>query len=1000
MIDVQSGGLLDASALPGGLTLTGTQTLKGGGAVTGNVLASAGSNIVPGDGVGTLTFNNNLTLAGSDFLQYELSNSPSGANDKIAVGGNLALNGLATISLTAPAGLTNGTYRLIDYTGSLTGSASNLTLGLPAVRQTFTISTATNHQVNLIVSGSAMSLTWKGGLNGNAWDLATTANWNNNSEKFYTFDSVTFDDTGSNAPNVNLTGTLQPLAVTFNNSSKDYALSGTGGLTGAGGITKNGTGKVTIANSGAYAMGGGIALNAGTLAFSRADTVTLANAITGSGALRQEGTGMLVLAGNNAGFTGSVTVAAGTLQAGSAAAFGASSGIVVNGGTLDINGFSLANQSVTVGGAGAGGAGAIINSGNAQTNAFQNVTVGGDVAFGGTGRWDIAGGSLTSSADYTLTKTGTNEVYLSNTTIDNHLADINVQNGTLWFLGSSSMGNAAKTLTVNAGASLGFWWTTAPMNKAIVSNGGVIQAAGNVTFSGPITLNNDTEFFGWYAPLDSLTLTNTISGPGGLIKTSTGPLTISGNNTYTGVTQIRNGTVNLNSAAGVAIPGDVTLSCDYSGSYSHLLLQGDSQIAATSVVTFSGDVIADKYMYLDLLGHNQTLAGIDDVTGTGIIENDFNGVVNATSTLTVNTPDGSSHSFNGYIRDSYNSNPNCKLALVKAGPGTLTISGQYTGGYTGGLTVQDGTLDYSNGTLPTCDYTISGGSLNIGFAYQNIGKFTITGGTLDGFGVLASSVPFDVRGGTVNAALAGTAGLVKTGAGTATLTNASNAYTGSTVISAGTLAFSGSGAIASSPLIQIASGATFDVSALASTFAVSSDQTLRGFGTVNGNVSIGDTSITNAVLGAGSGTAGGTLTLNNGLTIAGNNATVGLDLSNSALGANNDKIAVLGCAHRRQQFRYGQAGRPWLGRFAGHRQRLHLADLRIFGWRRAFQRCPDQQYALHHEPQFRHARPNQTGRFRHGAFEPEMGRRFHQFHLGYENDFRLEGQFECFAEVL
>ena len=65
-------------------------------------------------------------------------------------------------------------------------------------------------------------------------------------------------------------------------------------------------------------------------------------------------------------------------------------------------------------------------------------------------------------------------------------------------------------------------------------------------------------------------------------------------------------------------------------------------------------------------------------------------------TMTVNN--SSNCSFNGYIRD-HNAGTGT-LALVKGGAGTLTLTGANCGGYTGGLTVNAGTLDYSGGTLP------------------------------------------------------------------------------------------------------------------------------------------------------------------------------------------------------------------------------------------------------------------------------------------------------------
>ena len=50
----------------------------------------------------------------------------------------------------------------------------------------------------------------------------------------------------------------------------------------------------------------------------------------------------------------------------------AAGGTIIDGGTLDINGQNLTNESVTVQGAGVGGNGAIINSGAQQTSALKD----------------------------------------------------------------------------------------------------------------------------------------------------------------------------------------------------------------------------------------------------------------------------------------------------------------------------------------------------------------------------------------------------------------------------------------------------------------------------------------------------------------------------------------------------------------------------------------------------------------------------------------------------
>ena len=91
--------------------------------------------------------------------------------------------------------------------------------------------------------------------------------------------------------------------------------------------------------------------------------------------------------------------------------------------------------------------------------------------------------------------------------------------------------------------------------------------------------------------------------------------------------------------------------------------------------------------------------------------------------------------------------------------------------------------------MPGGNYAISGGTLNIGALSKSIGTFQITGGTVSGTGTLTSSAAYDIQAGTVNAVLAGSVGLNKTTAGSATI-NAPT-YTGTTNVSAGTLTFTG-----------------------------------------------------------------------------------------------------------------------------------------------------------------------------------------------------------------
>ena len=80
-------------------------------------------------------------------------------------------------------------------------------------------------------------------------------------------------------------------------------------------------------------------------------------------------------------------------------------------------------------------------------------------------------------------------------------------------------------------------------------------------------------------------------------------------------------------------------------------------------------------------------------------------------------------------------------------------------------------------------------------------------------------------------------GMTKTGSATLTLSN-NNTYTGATTVSAGSLILGASGSVGSSSVLDVASGATLNVSAVTGGFVVGSSQTLRGSGTVVGNTTV------------------------------------------------------------------------------------------------------------------------------------------------------------------
>jgi autotransporter-associated beta strand protein len=112
--------------------------LSGSGSISQPVSLQYRGALTPGAGMnaaGTLSLGSGLSAADGSVLAFDLSTDPSGntlANDRIAITGNLALSGSVALVINPLSGqLAPGAYTLATYTGSLTGSASNLSVLVP-----------------------------------------------------------------------------------------------------------------------------------------------------------------------------------------------------------------------------------------------------------------------------------------------------------------------------------------------------------------------------------------------------------------------------------------------------------------------------------------------------------------------------------------------------------------------------------------------------------------------------------------------------------------------------------------------------------------------------------------------------------------------------------------------------------------------------------------------------------------------------------------------------
>lgn len=169
-------------------------------------------------------------------------------------------------------------------------------------------------------------------------------------------------------------------------------------------------------------------------------------------------------------------------------------------------------------------------------------------------------------------------------------------------------------------------------------------------------------------------------------------------------------------------------------------------------------------------------------------------------------------------------------SLTKVGTGTLIFSTANT--YTGLTTVSEGELQLNatGGQSLAGDLKVDGGvakllqasqinvaksifvnsgTFNLQTFNQTVANVQITGGTITGStGVLTSTNAFDLRNGTVTAILGGTAGAVKSTAGTVTL-SANNAFSGGVSVNGGTLVATMSASLGTNNGLSIANGATF-----------------------------------------------------------------------------------------------------------------------------------------------------------------------------------------------
>jgi len=124
LISVGSGALLDASAVSS-FNIGAAQALQGYGSVRGNTIVNG--MLAPGGSIGTLTFSNNLVLAGTTLMEIIRTNGAI-TNDQAVVLGTLTYGGTLTVTNIGTDAFQSGDSFKLFSTGTPAGAFSSVTL--------------------------------------------------------------------------------------------------------------------------------------------------------------------------------------------------------------------------------------------------------------------------------------------------------------------------------------------------------------------------------------------------------------------------------------------------------------------------------------------------------------------------------------------------------------------------------------------------------------------------------------------------------------------------------------------------------------------------------------------------------------------------------------------------------------------------------------------------------------------------------------------------------
>ncbi|MEI6239143.1 MAG: autotransporter-associated beta strand repeat-containing protein [Planctomycetia bacterium] len=691
--NTNTGGLTKLGT--GTLTLSGSNTFTGVTSISAGILALGTSSALAGGG--------NIAFGGGT-LQFSAGNTQDYSSRIKSSGAAIALD---TNSQTVTFGTS------IDNTNS--GGLTKLGVGTLTLSGSNTYTGVTSVNAGILALGTSSALAGGGTITFSGGTLQFSAgNTQDYSGRIKSSASAIVIDTnarpvtfGSTIDNTNIGG-LTKLG------SGTLTLSGSNAYTGTTSIN---AGVLALGNAGALAGGGNITFAGGTLQFSASNTQDYASAIkssssaisldtgsqtvtfgsgidsTNTAGLAKLGSGTLVLAGGNT-YGGTTTISAGRLTLGNGGSSGSVAGSITNAGALAFNrsdAFVFANAVSGTGSVVQLGNGAVTISGaNSHTGGTQ---VGVTSTETGTGSIVVQGDQSAANGGWLI---GTNSPVVHTVTFD---------------VGSAIAIAAGKSMQVGSTSS-----QTAALQALVMQGSGTNAGSLYVGRNGTLTMNSGASW--------NQSGLFTVQSQGGntatLVSVKNGATL-----TYTGTSTIRvNGAVDgsgyatLEVAGGTLVTGrgfEQTIVSSSTG-YGRVLMSGSGTLRLTdNIAALSSGTAASVRFELGAGGGKIDTNGFDTTLSVGI--------------------SGSG-------------------GLTKLGSGRLSLGG--TNSYSGPTTIEAGTLGLlaSNLLADTTAVTITNGGLDLAANSDSVASFVITSGSLAGTGKLTAAT-YVLGGGSVAANLGG-----------------------------------------------------------------------------------------------------------------------------------------------------------------------------------------------------------------------------------------------------